>query len=150
MIMKYRKGIGAIIFRETSEGTRFLIFHRTKNWQGWELLKGGIQEGESSLNSLKREIMEETGIKDYKIIKSTIKTIKYDWPEFFAKDHKLYTGAEHEFFLVKTDQKDVIIDKNEHDNFKWVDQEEALKLLTYNNHKEVLRHVLKKGELNEK
>lgn len=145
--MKYRKGIAAIIFRNTKNGIKFLIFHRTKNWDGWEFLKGGIQDGEDSLKSLKREIKEETGLKNYKIIENTGKIIKYEWPKHFAKDHHIYIGAKHEFFLVKTNTAKIKIDKREHDNYKWVDKEEALKLLTYNNHKEVLKTVLKKGEL---
>ncbi|MBU3905130.1 MAG: NUDIX domain-containing protein [Nanoarchaeota archaeon] len=145
--MKYRKGIAAIIFRKTPNGSKFLIFHRTKNWEGWEFLKGGVQDGEDSLKSLKREIKEETGIKTYKIIENTGKVTKFKWPKHFVKDHRVYDGAELEFFLVKTNIAKVKIDKREHDDYKWVTVEEALKLLTYNNHKEVLKTVLKKGEL---
>jgi len=145
--MKYRKGIGAVIYRKTKEDSVFLILHRKKNWEGWELLKGGIIDGEDELTSLKREIKEETGLKKYKIIKKTGKAIKYKWPKQFAKDHRIYFGAEHVFYLIETSISKIKIDKREHDDYKWVTGEEALKLLTYNNHKRILKYVIKSGDI---
>ena len=145
--MRYRPGIGAVIYRKTSKGPRFLIFHRIKNWEGWELLKGGIQDGETKLKALKREIKEETGLKKYEIIKKTGKIIKYKWPKQFAKDHHIYFGAEHSFYLIKAKESKIKIDKREHDSYKWVTAEEALKLLTYNNHKRILKYVVDHGDI---
>ena len=145
--MRYRPGIGAVVYRITDQGPRFLIFHRIKNWEGWEMLKGGIADGETEMESLEREIKEETGLKDYQIIKKTGKVIKYEWPKEFVKDQHIYFGAEHTFYLVKANDDKINIDTREHDDYKWVTKEEALKLLTYNNHKRVLEHVIEHGDI---
>ena len=57
---------------------RFLLLKRnTAPYQDhWSLIAGGIEDGEESLEALKREVMEETGIKsgviDYKYIAKTV------------------------------------------------------------------------------
>lgn len=143
----YRKSIGAIVYRKTSKGNRFLIFHRKLNWKGWEMLKGGIKDSETEIESLKREIKEETGIQKYTIIKKTGKIIKYKWPKEFIKDNHAYRGAKVTFYLIKTSEKNIKIDRTEHDGYQWLSGEEALKLLTYNNHKRILKHVIEKGDI---
>lgn len=59
-------GIRAVIYDDNGE-PYFLIFHRPQT--GWELLKGRIEEGETSQEALKREIDEKTRLSKYKIIK---------------------------------------------------------------------------------
>ncbi len=148
--MHYRKGIAAIVFRKTGEGPLFLIFHRVKNWEGWELLKGGLLDEEDDLTCLKRELEEETGIREYEIIPTDYK-VMYKWPKHFVKDHHMFTGAINNFYLVEVQQENVRVDTREHDEYRWVSKEEALKLLTYDNTKRALERLTKKyGELFEK
>ena len=139
---KYRKYIVAVVFIR-NEIPKFLILHRIKNWRGWELVKGGLLEGEKELDCLKREIKEETGVKKYKIITKTRYFIKYKFPKGFVKDHHIFHGAKGYVFLIELFSKRIKVDKNEHDNFKWVNEGKALKLLTHRNHKNALRYVLK-------
>jgi len=140
---KYRKYIFAVVFVKEKE-PKFLILHRTKNWRGWELPKGGLLDGESELNCLKREIREETGVRKYKIIAKIRHFIKYKFPKGFVKDHHIFHGAKGYVFLVELFSKKVKIDRGEHDGFKWVNENKALKLLTHKNHKNALKYVLKK------
>ncbi|MDD5416443.1 MAG: NUDIX hydrolase [Candidatus Aenigmarchaeota archaeon] len=139
-MIKYRKGAGAVIFRKTQKELKFLIFHRVKNWHGWELLKGGLLEGESFSKGLKREIKEETNLKKYKIYPKCF-SIKYKWPKTYVKDHHKFHGAWHRFVLVEANSEKIKIDSYEHDKCKWVSKAEALKLLTHDNHKRVLRRL---------
>jgi len=137
-MIRYRKGVGAVIFARTPKGLEFLVFHRIKNWRGWELAKGGLLEGEPQLKGLKREIREETGIKKYKIYKGTC-SIKYKWPRAYIKDHQKFNGANHKFYLVEVKKCKIKIDCKEHDKCRWVSKTEALKLLTHDNHKRLFR-----------
>jgi 8-oxo-dGTP pyrophosphatase MutT (NUDIX family) len=126
---------------------KFLIFHRTKNWRGWEFLKGGLKDKETEMQALKREIREETGAKKYKIIAKTRHTVKYRWLKQYAKDHHLYHGAKGRLYIVKLFNKKVKIDRKEHDKFTWADRKETLKLLTYINLKNALKYVLRNHNL---
>ncbi|WP_068774297.1 8-oxo-dGTP diphosphatase [Paenibacillus sp. FJAT-26967] len=51
------------------QGDRFLLLNREKpSWMGcWNGIGGKLEEGETPRESMEREILEETGITDYKL-----------------------------------------------------------------------------------
>lgn len=146
MKRKYRKYVFCVVFLRR-KNPQFLILHRTKNWAGWEFLKGGIKEGENDLKCLKREIKEETGIKKYKIIAKTHYFIKYRFPKGFVKDKHIFYGARGYVFLIEVFTKKVKIDKSEHDRYLWVSKDEASEILTHKNHKNALKYIWKRHKL---
>ena len=143
--MKLRKYIFAVVFVKDKK-TKFLVFHRIKNWKGWELLKGGLKDDENEAQCLKREIVEEIGAKKYKIFKIKYR-IKYKWPRSYIKDHHKFRGADGKLYMIQLFSKKVKIDKTEHDKFKWVDKKDILKYLTYLNQRNAVKYVLKNHKL---
>lgn len=146
MKRKYRKYIFIVAFLRRKD-PQFLILHRTKNWIGWELPKGGLRKGETESKCLKREIREETGAKKYKIIAKTRHFMKYRFPKGFVKDDHIFYGAKGYVFLVELFSKRVKIDKSEHDRFLWVSKDEALEILTHKNHKNALKYIWERYKL---
>ena len=138
MLMKYRKYVCAVIHNNG----KFLILQRCNNWKGWELLKGGILPKEKILSAIKREVKEETGHSRIKV-KKTMHSFKYKWPKDYMKDGHIFHGGDNRLFIISIPNKKVKIDKKEHNNYKWVTEKQALKLLTYNNHKRALRYAIK-------
>lgn len=126
---------------------QFLILHRIKNWNGWELVKGGLKDGETEIKCLKREIKEETGAKKFEIIVKTRHFIKYKFPKGFVKDNHIFYGAKGYVFLVELFSKKAKVDKTEHDRYLWVSRDEALEILTHKNHKNALEYVCKRYKL---
>ena len=59
--MEEKKGVSAVIYDDNG-ALYFLIFHRVKDWEGWEFPKGGINDGEAPEEAIIREIQEETGL----------------------------------------------------------------------------------------
>jgi len=143
---KYRKYVFAVVFLRRKD-PQFLILHRTKNWKGWELVKGGLKEGENVLKCLKREIKEETGAKEFKILAKIHHYIKYKFPKGFVKDNHIYHGAKGYVFLVELFSKRVKVDKSEHDRYLWVSKDEAMEILTHKNHKNALEYVWERYKL---
>ena len=146
MKRKYRKYIFGVVFLRRKD-PQFLILHRTKNWKGWELLKGGVKDCESILKCLKREIKEETGTKKFKIIARTRHYMKYKFPKGFVKDNHIFYGAKGYVFVVEFFGKGIKVDKNEHDKHMWVSKDEALEILTHENHKNALKYVSERYKL---
>ncbi len=143
MLLK-RLGVLGILFSKdpkTSQ-TRFLILHRTLNWTGWELLKGGIEEGESETDALRREIFEEAGLRKIEILKKLDTQLVY-W------DSLRHAQNELSIFLVKADLNEPISFAhnviNEHDAFEWVTAEETQKKLKFSDTRELVRIAV--GEL---
>ena len=59
---------GIVVFRQTSEGPKFLILYHGGNY--WNFPKGHFEAGENDLETALRETEEETGLKktDLRII----------------------------------------------------------------------------------
>ena len=111
----------------------------------WGFAKGHVEEGESEVQTAKREIAEETGIEDLKIIPGFKELEKY----FFRKSYGLEGEARKKapwvfklvvFFLAETKTKEVKISP-EHTEFAWLPIEEAIKKTTFKNSKKLLKEV---------
>ncbi len=76
--MSVRKGVNGIIYSKEKDGIFFLVLHRVLNWKGWEFPKGGIEKTDSVDEiALRREIKEETGLTNIRIIIKLPFEIKY-------------------------------------------------------------------------
>ncbi len=130
------KKVQAVIYDRKKGEPYFLILHRVLNWHGWELHKGTIEGNESFKQTLKREIIEETGLKNFKIIRPLGISFYFD-----KRKNKMV-----EVFLVKTSMKQKIsLSKNtkkEHDGYLWVDKKTALKKLTWPNARRIIRNTV--------
>jgi len=57
--------VQGILFRKISGEIQYLLLKRTLEREGfWQPVTGGIEEGETKIEALKREVREETGIKN--------------------------------------------------------------------------------------
>jgi uracil-DNA glycosylase len=137
---KYRRYVFSAVFIR-GDHPRFLILHRTKNWSGWELPKGGLKDNEKELPGLRREIFEETGSRKFKVIARTRHLIKYKFPKGFVKDGHIFHGARGYLFLVEIMTDKVKVDRREHDSYRWVSKEDAKRMLTHKNQKNALEYV---------
>jgi len=142
--MVYRKGVSAIVFKRKGKKTVFLVLHRKLNWNGVEIMKGGLMARESEEHALGRELREETGIRRYRYVRTEYE-YEYPWTKAYIKDKNTYHGAHFRLFIVEDlDKSDRIkIDKREHSGYGWVNGSKALKMLTYNDQEKALKFVLK-------
>ena len=129
--MPIEKSSGAVIFKQEGGEPLFLLLHY--NAGHWDLPKGHIEKGEKSQEAAAREIKEETGIADIKFMEGFEEWIKYFFKHGGKTIFKIVT-----FFLAQTQIKEVKI-SHEHKGFQWLPYERALKKLTYNNAKKVLK-----------
>lgn len=135
------KSAGAIIFRMIDSMPHYLLLHYHSGH--WEFAKGHIEEGEDFETTIRREVEEETGIKDLKIVPGFKEYSKY----FFRKSYDLKGEAKKKapwvfklvlFLLAETKTKEVKISK-EHIGFAWLPFDQAVKKITYKNAKELLK-----------
>ena len=121
-MVKTIQAILAIIYSDNE----FLILKKKGTWTGWQFVQGGKEKGEDWETAVKREVKEETGLTDVKVIKKL--DLKHDyWFQLKGeKIHKFLT-----FFLVKA-KKEKIKLSIEHSDYKWCKYREALKDLKYN------------------
>jgi len=128
--MPFEKSAGAVIFRKNKEIKYLLIQY---GWGHWEFPRGLIEKGESLEETARREIKEEVGIEDIKFI-SGFK----EWTKFFFKLKGKNIMKIATFLLSETKTKEVKL-SYEHKDYTWLNYEEALNRLTFDNAKEVLK-----------
>ena len=128
--MKQEKSAGAIVYRKEKE-PMFLLLHYEMGH--WDFHKGKIESGEKDLETVKREIQEETGIKNIEILKDFKEKIQYYYK---LKDELI--SKEVVFYLAKTDAEKVNL-SFEHIGFIWLSYDKALDKLTFKNAKEILK-----------
>lgn len=135
--MPIEKSAGAVIFRREEDKNFYLLLHypfsakAPKNY--WDLPKGHIEKSEKLEETVKREVKEETGLIDIKLIEGFKEWIKYFFQLEGKNIFKMVT-----FLLAETKTKEVKISE-EHVGFKWLPYETALKQLTFKNAKGILK-----------
>lgn len=126
---------GGIVFKDGE----VLVVHNTsikdKKISFWGFPKGHLEDGESSEDAALREVEEETGIKARIIEK--IGQSKY----FFGqKDQKIFKVVT--VFLMEYLEGEAKPQLSEILEVKWVFPEEALKILSFKNDKDLLKKAL--------
>jgi 8-oxo-dGTP pyrophosphatase MutT (NUDIX family) len=121
---------GTVLFIEESKEKLFLLLHYPTGH--WDFVKGKIENNESLEQAAIRETKEETGIIDIEFIKGFKEKIEYSFK--FNGD---IVQKEVIFFLAKTNTKQVEI-SYEHLDYVWLDFNNTLNKITYENAKNIL------------
>jgi len=141
---KQEKSAGAIIYYFDSEKDKpyFLLLKNTLKTTYWEFPKGKIEENENTEETARREAEEETGLKNLQVIEGFKQTIRW-----FYKFKGELIRKEAIFILIKVPEDDknkVKIDSEkyserpEHQEFVWLDFQEASEKLKIKNNREML------------
>ena len=128
-----RIGVGAIVLN--SENKVFVGKRKDNPIDKWQMPQGGVNKNESFLNAMKRELNEETSIKNIKIIKEL-----NDWFEYELPQNLLgiiwkgkFRGQKQKWFVVRFIGKESEINlKTKHPEFiewKWVKMEDLPKII---------------------
>ena len=74
-----RKGVGIILLNNKNKV--FVGKRRDNPGDKWQMPQGGVDEGEDNFTAMQRELIEETSIKNIKIIKEIENVFEYELPE---------------------------------------------------------------------
>ena len=132
--MKHERSVGAIVFRKEKEPIYLLLHYEAKHW---DFPKGNVEAGETDVETVKREIKEETGIKDIEIVRDFKEKIQY-----FYKLKKELISKDVGFYLAKTKTAQIKL-SFEHIGSKWLPYKKAIEQLTFKNAKEILKQANK-------
>lgn len=127
---------GAVIFRKDPTGTQYLLLNypsgsRTKK-EYWDFAKGHREAGETELATALREVFEETGLRNVRIVPDFREVIQY-----YFKAEKRTVFKTVVFYLGETKEKTVRI-SSEHQGFLWLPFEKAMGYLKFANAKKIL------------
>ena len=124
-ILPLRTGIGIAVLN--SENKVFVGKRKDNPFDKWQMPQGGVDSNEPLLQAMKRELLEETSIKNIEVLKEFNQWLEYELPEnLIGKIWKgKYRGQKQKWFVVKflgNDSEININTKNaEFMEWKWID-----------------------------
>ncbi|MFA6038898.1 MAG: NUDIX domain-containing protein [Candidatus Peribacteraceae bacterium] len=128
---KYRLAASVMVLKPmevcTREGCKtihqFLLLHKPRKNDAWQLPQGGVEQGETEREGALRELKEEAGISDTTFLASSPKVYQYDFPpsyRHFRPDNICGQKISFVFTLVEPEAR-VEVDGKEVDAHAWVD-----------------------------
>lgn len=119
----YRLSSGAVVLRQGPVEWLFLMLRAYRNW---DFPKGMVEMNEDPLAAARREVREETLIED----------LEFRWGEAYKETERYGKGKIARYYLAATRAERVSLPvspelgRPEHDEWRWVDRETALSLVS--------------------
>ena len=142
--IEYPTSAGDVVYR-FSPVMEFLLCGRTSqnpgsvgsNGMQWHLPKGTPESGELIEETALREVKEETG---YAVqVKKYLQEIRYSFQN--SKKNITYEKTVH-FYLMSVISGDTSLHDSEFEEVKWVNSDDALNLIGYENEKQIISSAI--------
>jgi bis(5'-nucleosidyl)-tetraphosphatase len=127
--MIHEKSCGAVIFFKNDKVSYLLLQYEAGHW---DFVKGNVEPNEGEIDTVLRELKEETSIIANKTIDGFRERIQY-----FYKRQGGTIQKEVIFYLIEAGTQKVEL-SFEHVGYTWLDYQHALEKLTFKNAKDVL------------
>ncbi|OUW48606.1 MAG: RNA pyrophosphohydrolase [Candidatus Pelagibacter sp. TMED196] len=120
-----RIGVGAIVLNKKNQV--FVGKRKDNPVDKWQMPQGGVNEGEDLTQAMIRELHEETGIQNIKIINVIEGWYEYELPKYLLGRiwKGKYRGQKQKWFIVKflgnDEEINLEIDKPEFIEWRWLD-----------------------------
>ena len=131
--LPYRPSVGLMILNNKLEV--FVGRRVDSKLEAWQMPQGGIDDGEDIVDAAFREMKEEIGTNNAKILAETKQWYKYDLPYYLINKlwNGRYRGQRQKWFLIKYLGKDEDININgvniEFVDWRWVKIEELTQII---------------------
>lgn len=130
------KIVEVVLFRRSPE-PEFLVLQRSDSeeiYPGlWQIVSGGIEDGEKAYQAALREVREETGVVPLGLYNTPLTNTFY----FYTDDSVNVSPV----FAADTDPHDVVRLSDEHKRFKWLKREDAISLLVWPGQKKAIAMI---------
>ena len=127
------KSAGFIVFTKENSEVKYLFL---KIGGRLDFPKGNIEEGEDELAAALRELKEESGIDEIRVIPGFRKVLNY----YYRRDDGSLVSKTLVLFLGEALGRNVSVSW-EHEGFEWLSLEEAISRIKYPLYKEVLKEA---------
>lgn len=144
-MMALRKPFSVLVVIYNIE-QQFLLIRRTDDSTFWQSVTGGIDDGESAIDTAYRELKEETGI-DAKALGIEVidhhTTNHYDirpcWQHRYIANAK--ENTEYVFSICVPSKIKITLNPSEHTEYKWLSQTEAAQLAWSDTNKQAILNI---------
>ena len=123
-----RTGVGIVVLN--SKNKVFVAKRKDNQAENWQMPQGGVENDEGLINAMRRELMEETSIKNITVIREIDYWLEYELPKNLVGIiwKGKYRGQKQKWFIVKFLSEDNEINVNtknpEFIEWKWINIKE--------------------------
>ncbi|MFA5333461.1 MAG: NUDIX domain-containing protein [Candidatus Nanoarchaeia archaeon] len=128
--------ICCLVYSISNKELNFLILHRNNWWNGWELVRGDVNESEDAFLASLRIVNEQTWLNLEKV-----SSVPFNYSYEYLKDLEM-KKADVSCFAAKSEELMINLSP-EHNYYKWVDYETAMKMLDFAEQKKFLEFFKK-------
>ena len=128
-----RTGVGIIVLNNNNQV--FVGKRKDNPGDKWQMPQGGVDKGEDFITAMRRELIEETSIKNIKILKEIHNMYQYELPNNLVGIiwKGKFRGQRQKWFITKFLGKDNEINLNtQHPEFidwKWIDPKDLPEII---------------------
>ena len=132
-VLPLRIGVGAILLN--NDNKIFVGKRKDNPVDKWQMPQGGVDKNENFVTAMKRELYEETSIKNIKILKELDEWFEYELPKNLLGIvwKGKFRGQKQKWFIVRFVGKENEINlKTKHPEFiewKWIKMDELPKVI---------------------
>lgn len=127
----YERSCGAVVYRIINGGVRYLLIKNRRS-SNWSFPKGHVEEGETSEETAKREVLEEAGIR-IKIFPGFVSKSQYTIQNRIQKTVQIFAAT--------TSDEQTRIQPEEIEDYIWLPFESAHNYLKFENDKAILKEA---------
>ena len=128
-----RTGVGIIVLNKKNQV--FVGKRKDNPGDKWQMPQGGVDKGEDFISAMRRELIEETSIKNIKILKEIHNMYQYELPnnlvgiiwkgKFRGQKQKWFITK----FLGKDDEINLETPRPEFIDWKWIDPQDLPEII---------------------
>ncbi|MEN9561479.1 MAG: hypothetical protein RIQ56_752 [Candidatus Parcubacteria bacterium] len=128
---RYRQAASVLLLRPVevcspggcNEVYQLLLLHKPRKRDAWQMPQGGLEKGETVQEAALRELHEEAGITDCKVIGESSECYQYDFPSSFRRfrPDNVCGQCIHFVFALASKDLTITVDEKEIDAYVWVD-----------------------------
>jgi putative (di)nucleoside polyphosphate hydrolase len=134
-----RQGVGIVLVNKYNKvfvGKRNKANRKMVSWflnKPWQMPQGGIERGEDPVTAVLRELYEETGVKNVKILAESDDWLEYKIPNNLRRKDSELIGQRQKWFLLEFLGNDSEINVNcsshsEFDVWRWMNMQNIIRL----------------------
>ncbi len=145
----YRRAASILLLRplKDNKGYDLLLLHKPRKRDAWQLPQGGVENDETTEQCAVRELREEAGVSDVKILGVSKLIYEYHFPDSYRRfrpDH--ICGQRIEFVYGVCDADTVVtVDGIEVDRFQWVHPSGMTKWMKRKEYVDLVKALLKEA-----
>lgn len=134
-LRKVHQGVRSAIYN--SDGEILMLYRENEDWDtGWEIVKGSVDEGETNIEAVEREIDEETGV-DYRIVDKR----EDPFDALIPKDDEDDVPVHSWLYIAEYEGGEVEMGEPEHKEYRWMKPSEAKEELWWDDGEDVIDYA---------